>query len=83
MTTFCTRVLPLVAVAALLAAAAAPLSVGERSGFTCILCRAKRVDHSYLGLGWQEFHDTEFTRWYESRRQPHAHVWTRRVARAE
>lgn len=52
-----------------------PISVGTESRYTCTLCRAERIDKTFLGLPWQSFHDTEFTEWHKAHRPDHEHAW--------
>lgn len=52
-----------------------PVTVGTESRYTCTLCRAERIDKSFLGCPWQGFRDTAFSEWYKSHRPDHAHSW--------
>lgn len=54
-----------------------PTTVAVRSRFTCILCRQERVDHRFLGIEWNDMHETEFTEWYRIHRPAHSHDWRR------
>lgn len=52
-----------------------PITVRTESRYTCTLCRAERIDNSFLGYPWHSFRDREFTEWYKSHRPDHDHVW--------
>jgi hypothetical protein len=54
-----------------------PISVATRSDKTCTLCRAERVDRTFLGFSWQTYRDNEFTEWYRTHRPTHEHEWGR------
>lgn len=51
------------------------ITVQTRTGFTCTLCRAQRVDYSLFGYSWQTFVDTKFAKWYSQHRPEHDHAW--------
>jgi len=54
-----------------------PVTVATRSRKICTLCRAERMDRTFLGYSWQTYHDTEFTDWYRTHRPEHQHEWGR------
>jgi hypothetical protein len=54
-----------------------PLTVSTRAPKTCTLCRAERIDLTFLGYSWQSFRDTDFTGWYQAHRPAHEHEWGR------
>src|SRR4026209_1401345 len=54
-----------------------PITVGTRSPKTCTLCRAERIDRTFLGYSWQSYRETEFTGWYRAHRPAHQHEWGR------
>lgn len=54
-----------------------PITVSTRAPKTCTLCRAERIDRTFLGYSWQSYRDTEFTSWYRTHRPPHNHQWGR------
>ena len=54
-----------------------PLTVATRSPMTCTLCRAERIDRTFLGYSWQTYRDTEFADWYRIHRPKHQHEWGR------
>jgi hypothetical protein len=65
-------------VAAIVAAGALmAVTVSTRSPKTCTLCRAERIDRTFLGYSWQSYRDTEFTEWYRAHRPAHQHEWGR------
>jgi hypothetical protein len=68
----CGVVVAIVAVGALL-----PVTVATRSPKTCTLCRAERMDRTFLGYSWRTDRDTEFTEWYRTHRPQHQHEWGR------
>ena len=54
-----------------------PVTVSTRTRYSCTLCRAERIERTFLGLAWRRYRDTEFTPWYEAHRPAHAHQWGR------
>ena len=54
-----------------------PFTVATRSPKTCTLCRAERIDRTFLGYRWQSYRDTKFSAWYGEHRQAHQHEWGR------
>lgn len=54
-----------------------PVTVATRSPKTCTLCRAERIDRTFLGYPWQSYRDTEFSAWYGAHRPAHQHGWGR------
>jgi hypothetical protein len=55
-----------------------------RRASTCLLCRALRVDHTFVGLPWSEQLETDCSRWYTShlRESNHTHLWKRSSCQA-
>lgn len=53
------------------------ITVSTRTRKTCTLCRAERIDRTFLGFPWQHYLDTEFSNWYRSHRPAHEHQWGR------
>jgi hypothetical protein len=53
------------------------VTVCTRSPKTCTLCRAERIDRTFLGYSWRSYRDTEFTEWYQAHRPAHEHKWGR------
>ena len=53
------------------------VTVSTRSPKTCTLCRAERIDRTFLGYASQSYRDTEFTEWYRAHRPAHQHEWGR------
>ena len=54
-----------------------PVTVSTRSPKTCTLCRAERIDRTFLGYSWHSFRSTEFAGWYQAHRPAHEHEWGR------
>lgn len=58
-------------------------SFGSRLSYTCVVCRAKRVDYTYFFLQWSRIQDTDSSRWYAANVETrHAHTWERHSCRA-
>jgi len=67
----------MVIAACVLVGALVTVTVATRSPKTCTLCRAVRIDRTFLGYSWQTYRDTEFTEWYRTHRTAHQHEWGR------